>query len=136
MDTDMMIRTKAFDWLAGQVDVHGDVLPRTLLQAGFEFQGQRVPLISPQGIFKPKIMELPLSITTSFTSPYGDEYGTEGFLHYRYRGTNPDHRDNVGLRKVFVRVPLRSLPEQRRIVAYLDSLHALGHPNRARWPRR
>jgi len=103
MDTDMMVRTKAFDWLASQVGVYGDVLPRTLLQAGFEFQGQRVPLLSPQGIFKPKIMELPLSITTSFSSPYGDAFGTEGFLHYRYRGTDPNHRDNVGLRRAFER---------------------------------
>jgi putative restriction endonuclease len=101
MDTDMTIRMKAFDWLASQVDIHGDVLPRTLLQAGFEFQGQRVPLISPQGIFKPRIMDLPLSITTSFTSAYGDAFGTEGFLHYRYRGTDPNHRDNAGLRRVF-----------------------------------
>lgn len=101
MDTDMMIRMKAFDWLAGQVDIHGDVLPRALLQAGFEFQEQRVPVISPQGIFKPKVMDLPLSITTSLDSPYGDGYGTDGFLHYRYRGTDPKHRDNVGLRQCF-----------------------------------
>jgi putative restriction endonuclease len=101
MDTDMMIRMKAFDWLAGQVDIHGDVLPQTLLRVGFEFEGQRVPLISPQGIFKPRIMDLPLSITTSFTSPYEDAFGAGGFLHYRYRGTDPNHRDNVGLRRVF-----------------------------------
>jgi putative restriction endonuclease len=103
MDRDMMIRIAAFDWLTGQVDIQGDVLPRTLLQEGFEFQGQRVPLISPQGIFKPRIMDLPLSITTSLTSPYDDAFGVGGFLHYRYRGTDPNHRDNVGLRQVFKR---------------------------------
>ena len=103
MDRDMMIRIAAFDWLTGQIDIHGDVLPRTLLQEGFEFQGQRVPLISPQGIFKPRIMDLPLSITTSLTSPYDDAFGAGGFLHYRYRGTDPNHRDNVGLRQVFNR---------------------------------
>jgi putative restriction endonuclease len=103
MDRDMMIRIKAFDWLADQVDVHGDVLPRKLLQEGFDFQGQRVPLISPQGIFKPRIMDLPLSITTSPASPYGDAFSEEGFLYYRYRGTDPNHRDNVGLRQAFER---------------------------------
>ena len=36
-----------------------------LLQQGFEFQGQRIPLVAPQGIFKPKILELPISITTT-----------------------------------------------------------------------
>lgn len=113
MDTDMMIRIRAFDWLADQVDIHGDVLPRELLQEGFDFQGQRVPLISPQGIFKPRIMDLPLSITTSPRSPYDDAFGREGFLHYRYRGTDPNHRDNVGLRQAF---------EKNRPLVYLHGI--------------
>ena len=60
---DADIRRAAFDWLAEQVDLHGDVLPRATLARGFEFRGQRIPLVSPQGIFKPQGMELPLSIT-------------------------------------------------------------------------
>jgi putative restriction endonuclease len=39
--------------------------------------------------------------------PYNDELGPDGFLRYRYRGTNPHHRDNVGLRLAMRRgVPL------------------------------
>jgi putative restriction endonuclease len=102
MEIDLQVRIVAFNWLSEQVNSHGDVLPRKLLEQGFEFQGQRIPLVAPQGIFKPQMLELPLSITTSPNSPYDDNYfAKDGFLHYRYRGTDPNHRDNVGLRKLF-----------------------------------
>ena len=101
MDTDLQIRIAAFNWLSEQENSLGDVLPRKLLEKGFEFQGQRIPLVAPQGIFKPQILELPLSITTAPKGPYDDYFGKDNFLIYRYRGTNPNHRDNVGLRKVF-----------------------------------
>lgn len=61
-DLDTAIRLAAFRWLGEAVAVHGDVLPRTLLQRGFEFQDERIPLVSPQGIFKHRPMDLPLSI--------------------------------------------------------------------------
>ncbi len=101
MDTDLRVRLATFDWLSEQTDIHGDVLPRELLQQGIEFEGNRVPLISPQGIFKPRILDLPLTITTSPKSPYDDSFGSDGFVLYRYRGSDPNHRDNVALRKVF-----------------------------------
>ena len=65
---------------------------------GSNFIGRRVPLIGPQGIFKPALMQIPLSITTSPKGPYDDAIGTNNLLRYRYRGTDPSHRDNVGLR--------------------------------------
>jgi putative restriction endonuclease len=103
MDIDLQVRLAAFNWLSEQVNLHEEgILPRELLQQGFVFEGQRILLIAPQGIFKPKILDKPLSITTSPNNPYDDTYSTaDGFLHYRYRGDNPNHRDNVGLRKVF-----------------------------------
>jgi putative restriction endonuclease len=107
MDIDLQVRLAAFNWLSEQVNLHGDVLPRKLLEQGFEFQGQRIPLVAPQGIFKPQILELPLSITTAPKGPYDDYFGKDGFLLYRYRGTDPNHRDNVGLRRVFeLKLPL------------------------------
>jgi len=63
-----------------------------------------VPLLGPQGIFKPLILpEVPLSITTvpiveGRERPYNDSIDEGGLLKYRYRGTDPRHRDNVGLR--------------------------------------
>jgi putative restriction endonuclease len=98
--TDLDIRLAAFQWLQEQVDIHGDVLPRASLQQGFTFRGKRVPLVSPQGIFKPKVMDFPLTITTTPKSPYRDRYSNGNFLYYKYRGKNPEHPDNVGLRRV------------------------------------
>ena len=95
---DARVRAAAFDWLSTQVSIHGDVLPRSTLAQGFELDGRRVPLLGPQGIFKPSLMEVPLSITTSPKGPYDDAIGSDNLIRYRYRGTDPSHRDNVGLR--------------------------------------
>jgi putative restriction endonuclease len=113
MDLDLQIRSVAFNWLSEQVKVHGDVLPRKLLEQGFEYQGQRIPLVAPQGIFKPQILDLPLSITTAPKGPYDDYFGKDNFLIYRYRGIDPNHRDNVGLRRVF---------ELKRPLVYLHGI--------------
>ncbi len=98
--SDQQVRLAAFNWLRRQCDQFGDVLPRDLLEKGFELDGARIPLISPQGIFKPRVLEsIPISITTSPKGPYTDSFTDNGFLSYRYRGADPRHRDNVGLRE-------------------------------------
>lgn len=99
---DHRIRIATFDWLSRQIDVYGDVLPRSILAQGFDYHGTRIPLVSPQGIFKPKILDIPLSITTTPNSPYSDRFGDEGFLEYSYRGTDPGHPDNVGLNRALL----------------------------------
>lgn len=96
---DYQIRTAAFKWLEEQVLLHGDLLPRTALEKGFIFNGQRITLVGPQGIWKPKALALPLSMTTVPRSNYKDKFLTEGLLEYRYRGDDPHHRDNNGLRE-------------------------------------
>jgi putative restriction endonuclease len=105
---DENIRTAAFDWLAEQVRIHGEVLPRSILEKGFIYQENRVPLLGPQGIWKPKILpELPISIVTTAKGPYDDNFSPDGLLLYKYRGSDPTHRDNVGLRNAMKRrVPL------------------------------
>jgi putative restriction endonuclease len=100
---DRWIRSRAFDWLAEQVSLHGDVLPRELLAAGFVLNGLRVPLVGPQGIFKPKVMMAPFSITTVLKGPYDDSFGDDMLLRYRYRGVDPNHHENRGLRCVMER---------------------------------
>ena len=103
-ERDRRVRLEAFDWLREQVDRCGEVLPITTLRQGFVFEGSRVPLMGPQGIFKPAVLpDAPLSITTvpvieGRDRPYEDNVGPDGFLRYRYRGTDPRHHDNVGLR--------------------------------------
>lgn len=95
---DTRVRAAAFEWLQGQVAIHGDVLPWKLLLSGLDVDGRRVPLLSQQGIFKPAVMEVPLSIRTSPEGPYHDAFRGEGLLEYSYRGTDPQHRENRGLR--------------------------------------
>ena len=101
--TDADVRRAAFAWLSEQVELHDDVLPRDILARGFTFAGERVPLLGPQGIFKPRIMELPLSITTIVNGPYTDSFNSDDLLNYKYRGMNPNHHDNVGLRELMKR---------------------------------
>ena len=99
VNIDHRVRLAAFEWLEKQTQIHGDVLPRDLLARGFEFEGTRVPLVSPQGIFKPQILpEIPLSITTTPESPYKDSVERDNLFLYSYWGNDPQHRDNVGLR--------------------------------------
>jgi putative restriction endonuclease len=103
MTTDYEIRLAAFDWLNQQEAVFGDVLSRSLLEKGFEYHQQIITLIGPKGIWKPKIMEFPLSITTVLDGPYDDSFPKDGFLKYKYRGTDPYHADNIGLREIMKR---------------------------------
>lgn len=99
---DYAVRLAAFEWLEKQIAIHGEILSRNpLLTEGFVFHGKRVPLVSPQGIFKPQVCELPLSISTTPEGPYEDSSLDNGLLAYKYRGSINDieHRDNVGLRR-------------------------------------
>ena len=104
---DELIRTAAFKWVEKQVSLHGGYIPRKLLDQGLEFQGKRITLTGPQGIWKPAFMELPISIYSRPDGLYPDFMMENGFLVYRYRGTNPNHKDNVGLRTAMQRqIPL------------------------------
>jgi len=107
-DLDARVRLRAFEFLRGEMGLRGDVLPRTILAQGIVFEGVRVPLLGPQGIFKPAILDVPISITTvpeqeGRPRPYEDQVDPSGLLTYRYRGTDPQHRDNEGLRTVMLR---------------------------------
>ena len=98
------IRRSAFDFLQAATDRYGEVLNWRLLTKGFFYNGEVVPLLGASGIWKPRLFEsIPISITTAPPSPtkptpYDDGMDAHGRLAYRYRGTDPRHRDNVGLR--------------------------------------
>ena len=103
-DLDRRVRLAAFDFLATETSHRGDVLPWRLLTNGFRFEGRRVCLLGPQGIFKPEILtELPISISTAPVRmgrqrPYDDQIGNDGLIRDRFRGSDPQHHDNRGLR--------------------------------------
>jgi putative restriction endonuclease len=115
-DTDLRVRLAAFEFLTECRRQGTDLFSRDVLAQGFTLEGQRVPLLGPQGIFKPRVCRRPLSITTVPTRegqarPYEDAFGEDGLLRYRYRGPEhrpvPDHPDNVGLREAQrLRTPL------------------------------
>ncbi|MFA5971924.1 MAG: HNH endonuclease [Lentimicrobiaceae bacterium] len=97
---DNQIRLAAFEHLKDLVSIYGDVLPYKELIKGFLFKGERITLLGASGIWKPKQLDLPISITTSSSGPYSDSLTNDGFLKYKYRGTDPNHRDNKGLREL------------------------------------
>src|SRR5665809_14545 len=104
-DVDAAIRMAAFEWLEQQTQMHGTTLPHKILSAGFIFQGRRVPLLAPQGIFKPAVMaDMPLTIRTAPVvegkpRPYEDQLSEDGLIAYRYRGDDRGHHENAGLRR-------------------------------------
>jgi putative restriction endonuclease len=57
-NVDLAVRTAAFRFLEEQLRLAGEdgALRRDLLSRGFAYDGRRVPLLGPQGIFKPKIL--------------------------------------------------------------------------------
>src|SRR5436305_5593146 len=70
----------------------------------FEFEARMQRLIVQTGIWKPAGLDAALSIRTTYTPPtearpYEDELGDDGFLRYKYRGTDPNHSDNRALRE-------------------------------------
>ncbi|WP_141005157.1 HNH endonuclease [Nocardioides humi] len=73
--------------------------------SGFEFDGTRIPLMDRQrGIRKPAGMNAALAIRTTFTAPnqvppYNDAIGADGLQRYKYRGSDPQHPENVALRR-------------------------------------
>ena len=120
---DLRVRIAAFEWLNEQVAIHGDVLPRRLLADGFDYGGERIHLVGPQGIFKPRVCRYPISIVTiPDGGPYTDL--VEGdVLHYSYRGDNPRHPDNVGLRDA-----MRDRIELILFVRVAENRYLVRHP--------
>jgi len=107
------IRAAAFAWLEDQTKLNGGVFDRKELIYSFSYHGQSITLTGATGIWFPKGFTIPISITTTSKGPYDDGFTTEGLLEYRYRGTDPDHRDNIGLTKAF---------EQKTPLIYFHSI--------------
>lgn len=108
-DREIAIRLAAFEYLNEARARQGgdDVFHRDFLRSGFPFGGDRIRMVGPKGIFKPRQTVLPLSITTVPEThrrerPYNDQVRDDAIL-YRYRGTDPFHPDNQGLRELMRR---------------------------------
>ncbi|MGZ5398358.1 MAG: HNH endonuclease [Mycobacterium sp.] len=71
--------------------------------ARFEFQGRRIPLVQQKGIVKVSGFAAALCILTTFRArpdqrPYQDAEGPDGYLRYKWRGSDALQPDNVALR--------------------------------------
>jgi putative restriction endonuclease len=74
----------------------------------FTFEGSPMRLIVQTGIWKPAALTAALSIRTTYTPPdepppYEDDLGLDGYVRYKYRGTDPNHSDNRALREALAR---------------------------------
>jgi putative restriction endonuclease len=111
VERDTEVRLHAFRFIEMQSQLYPNAIPWSVLLSGFDFEGRRVPLVSQQGIFRPAVCRLPLSIRTApivegRERPYDDAVAGD-LLVYRYRGTDRAHRENEGLRVAMrERVPL------------------------------
>jgi len=108
---DATLRQVAFDHVNRLAPLNGGVLDSNDLAAGFQFQGERIPLINPQrGIFKPRQMASLLSIRTVFPRQggrvwYDDQrdahrqiYEGDEIVEYAFMGKDPNAPDNRWLR--------------------------------------
>lgn len=105
----LLLRDEAMRWLDRRRQSQVDFA----WLSTFEYQGARIPLMDRQrGIRKPADMEEALAIRTVFTDPrdtppYEDAIGADGLQRYKYRGDDPNHPENVALRRAFEhRLPL------------------------------
>jgi putative restriction endonuclease len=107
---DTQIRLTAFDHVRRLSEI-SDTLTSSQLQPGFDFDGERIPLISPRGIYKPRQMRFLLSIKTVIPVPggrvwYDDQrevhrqiYEGEEAIDYAFMGSDPNSADNRWLRE-------------------------------------
>jgi putative restriction endonuclease len=115
---DDIIRTAVFQFLAERTNGGQDAISWSALTKECVVAGETVVLIGASGIWKPRQLELPISIATAppksgRPAPYQDGIDADGLLMYKYRGTDPMHRDNVGMRQAM---------EQRKGLVYLHGV--------------
>lgn len=116
---DQQMRQAAFVEVSRRLELR-DQLTSEDLKLGFQFRGERFPLINPQrGIFKPQAMTSLLSIRTVVPRSgarvwYDDQreahqqiYAGEETVDYAFMGQNPDAVENRWLRDAMVnRTPI------------------------------
>jgi putative restriction endonuclease len=95
--------TSLFLWLKEQESRNGGIYDYQDLTKGFPYRGKMVTLAGPTGIWIPKDFEVPVSLRTAIKGPYDDGFSDDGILNYRYRGDDPDHRDNRAMREAYKR---------------------------------
>ncbi|MGH9029314.1 MAG: HNH endonuclease [Acidimicrobiales bacterium] len=103
---DTRLRASMFDHLDRLLAKSSDGSLASSAINRFTFDGRLVRLIVQTGIWKPAGLDAALTIRTTYTPPnqlppYADDV-EGGVVHYKYRGTDPNHADNRALRQAMV----------------------------------
>ncbi len=111
--TDVLMRDAAFEQVRRLQQTH-DALTAEVLKGGFQFEGERIPLLNRQlGIFKPRQMQFLLSIKTVVPRPgrnasYDDQrrshhqiFEGDASVEYAFMGKDPNAAANRWLREAF-----------------------------------
>ncbi len=110
LDLDTRIRHVAFQHVQ-KLTAANNHLSFEHLKPGFDFEGTRIPLVSPRGIFKPQQMRFLLSVKTVVPKKggkiwYDDQvvahnqiYDGSDTVEYAFMGNNPEAADNRWLRE-------------------------------------
>ena len=118
-DPDLAIRQAAIERVRHLTELHGQ-LSADHLRPGFDYQGERIPLVNPRrGIFKPRRMRFLLSIKTVFPKAgarvwYDDQrevhrqiFGSDESVDYAFMGEDAEAADNRWLREAWEhRIPI------------------------------
>lgn len=104
---DSRLRSAVFSHLDRLIASSADGLLTSAAINTFLFEGQPLRLTVQTGIWKPAGLNAALTIRTTFTPanqvpPYEDDFGSDGLIHYKYRGTDPQYSDNRALREALV----------------------------------
>ncbi|MCC6242139.1 MAG: HNH endonuclease [Gemmatimonadaceae bacterium] len=110
LDRDWQLRLAAMQRLTALRDAGGGLVTAAALEAGFEFEGERIPLWSSRkGIWRPRQLGKNGPALTIFTAPrvagrapaYHDEVAADdrGWFGYKYEGTDPGLWTNVAMRR-------------------------------------
>lgn len=105
---DTRLRHESMAWL-DTLTRRGQELVTYEQLANFHLGDRRISLMDRQrGIRKPAALDAALTLRTTYTPagqvpPYEDAEGPDGLLRYKYRGDDPQHPENVALRRAYER---------------------------------
>lgn len=99
-ETEIQVRTAAFAFLNALVTRLGGIV-RLEDVSRFEYMGERLSLLDPQRGIRTVHSSDPCD------RPYADDIGPDGYLRYKWRGSDPNHAENRALRDAMnLRLPL------------------------------
>ena len=102
LEFELLRRRALAEWVDRAVARFGPTLDLAVLQQGFEFEGQRHPVMHMQkGIYKPRGSPFALTLKRSIRGTYPDRFTADGALRYQMERSGPDGADNRAVAESF-----------------------------------